>query len=515
MHARFTKDAQTPTPVDGLLNPPSAAPIDTSARRQALHQRLNREAESAHWDAAVATLAQLATIETDPRARARYHYSAAVICRDELRSPAEAVACLLKTLVDAPDDDRAFDAIELLLHATEDWRALRRLYRLRLRELPVESPPELAARLWTALGTLSSAQLDDPETARLSYETAAALHPSASEPLEGLATLHLAAGPSGIDKAIGAHQRILAFSPDRLTSYRVLAELFGRVGAFERQWWAETAIQILGDGVPRSEPISSYASRPPQLIPPQIRFDDDVWEKLTPHAGSRPLDEVLSLVGPAVVRAASLRPGVLGVRRAGAVQDGFAPQALAYVARVLDLQAPELHRRDGHIVPLSAHWVCERERVGPVFLITRAFEALSDDAMIFALAARTAVVRPRWSAALGHPHGASLAAALQPILAGTPLAPSLGALSPAELEDHCAQFLSRIQTAADRAAFLLSGDLWAAFESLTMDATKSDDARARVAALAAFALSDVHLELRTRLGLNNGAEDGGRRWVGG
>src|SRR5207244_7013767 len=103
------------------------------------------------WPGALSTLGKLAELEPAPTLRAKYHYTAAVIERDELTSPAEAIELFNRALDDDPDMHRAFEAVERLLTEAQDWKALARTYRRMIKRLPAEGMNELRARLWNGL----------------------------------------------------------------------------------------------------------------------------------------------------------------------------------------------------------------------------------------------------------------------------------------------------------------------------------------------------------------------------
>ena len=85
--------------------------------------------------------------ETTEDRRARFHYTAAVIARDELqgRRP-RGRSKFNAALDDAPFTPKAFEAIDKLLSEKKDWKNLARAYRRQLKRMGEDAAPERAAR---------------------------------------------------------------------------------------------------------------------------------------------------------------------------------------------------------------------------------------------------------------------------------------------------------------------------------------------------------------------------------
>ncbi|MCX5745950.1 MAG: hypothetical protein NT062_26020, partial [Proteobacteria bacterium] len=78
--------------------------------RVLLHKLLESFTEKREWKKAIETLDQLSAQETSPDRRARFHYTAGVIARDELADTDLAVDKFHAALDDAPTTPKAFDA---------------------------------------------------------------------------------------------------------------------------------------------------------------------------------------------------------------------------------------------------------------------------------------------------------------------------------------------------------------------------------------------------------------------
>src|SRR5690606_21316104 len=94
-----------------------------------LHKSLELYTETKQWRRAIDMLAALAGTENEARRRAKYHYAAAVIARDELGDPDLAVEQFGRSLDDDPTSSRAFEALDQMLRSRGDYQHLARTYR--------------------------------------------------------------------------------------------------------------------------------------------------------------------------------------------------------------------------------------------------------------------------------------------------------------------------------------------------------------------------------------------------
>jgi tetratricopeptide (TPR) repeat protein len=559
-----------------LGNPVEALAAYTDAlvaepqRRRTLHKRLDLEAERDSWRAALATLGELAELEATPEVRAKYLYSAAAIHREKLDEPERAWSLYERALDACWSFTRAFDAIERMLGDAQDFRGLRRAYRSMLKRIPTGSDPALEARLWQRLGELSLERFDDRDTAVLAFEAAAHIDDSDPAREERLADLYLELGPSAAAKGIAAHQRLLARTPDRVASYEALLRLYGEVDAPDKQWWAAAALVFFGDQDPKLRAIVDRR-RPAQVVPAGARLGDELWALIEAPGDDRRLGELLALVAPYAAAATAPKRSALGLKRGDRIAlgaepadaargrrrarteavDWFPAHALGYVSRVLGVAAPELFYRAEHFCPISTHLIEDEGAATPAVVVGQAFEQrLDDDAMIFELGRQAARLRPRLLARLVWRTPEALGAAARAILdvAGAPdtepagreevegLARVLRRALPSDVVDAAAGLVAEAglagvgaaelaawadaaESAAARAAFLLTGDLAAAERALWTDpspaAPPARTSNDRLRELVAFSVSDAHFALRAALGLDAAALEGVRQWAHG
>lgn len=247
-----------------------------------LHKSLDIYTEKKQWRRAMDTLAQLAEHEADQVRRAKYFYAAAVIARDELGDAEAAVDNFERVLEDAPDNHKAFDAIDRLLGDKGDWKRLARAYRRMLKRMGEEVPVERLLRMWTRLGDICLDHLGDNEAAIAAYEVASSLEPDDMGRHEQLANLYLEAGESRRADAIDELQVLIRDNPDRVELYRALSTLYQDEHEVDKAYCLSQALVFLG-AASDGEKALFNAHRPQQFVLARRRLTEELWQKAIIH----------------------------------------------------------------------------------------------------------------------------------------------------------------------------------------------------------------------------------------
>jgi tetratricopeptide (TPR) repeat protein len=101
-----------------------------------LHTLLDIYTKYKQWEDSVRIIDRIVEIETDPKRRSRYNYTAAVLLRDEIKAHDEAIDRFNMVLDDDPSFLKAFQAIDTMVTKSKDWKTLERSYRKMLKRLP-------------------------------------------------------------------------------------------------------------------------------------------------------------------------------------------------------------------------------------------------------------------------------------------------------------------------------------------------------------------------------------------
>jgi tetratricopeptide (TPR) repeat protein len=510
-------------------------------RKVALQKLLQLHTEAKDWEGAVRALAGLAQAEGAAPQRARHHYVAALIQRDELGKREEALELLNLALDEDPELTRAFDAIEAIQRDNQDWKGLARNYRRMIKRLPQDGSPDLRARLWNSLGVISLRNLGDRESAIVALEVASSLDRENIPRHELLADLYVEVGPTAAEKAVVQHQFLVSRRPDRIESYQALAALFQQMQSYDRLWCVAGALTYLGHA---DHYLRTFWERHRLADVPVAtrKMGPELWPKVI-HPGEDPfISALFSLVGPALALTTAQRHQALGVKRNDRIDltrdDWFPAVALRYVSNTLEMPLPDLFVREKE--PQTAFIYNLRDKAGltPALVLGHGFEQWSSPwEVVFELAKRMTFLRwerfPRF--ALLTPTALDIAVRASLALGGELLDPPgqgvhngevertrvrLVELVPQPLADQVTQLARRFRgehgdvidipawiAAADltatRLAFVLSSDLPAAVRVLGAEPAGLSPLTLpeRIGDLLAYSVSEEYFAVRHSLGL--------------
>ncbi|HEY4179352.1 MAG TPA: tetratricopeptide repeat protein [Kofleriaceae bacterium] len=247
-----------------------------------LHKLLESYTEQKSWKKAIDALDHLSSQETTEDRRARFHYTAAVIARDELKDVDLAVDRFNAALDDAPFTPKAFDAIDALLAEKGDWKNLARAYRRQLKRMGEDASPDRMLELWTRLGDICLEHLNDTEAATEAYQVACELAPDDVARHEQLADLYLDAGEARRPEAIAELQFLLGHAPDRAELYKALASLYRAEHDLDKAFCVAQALVFLG-AASDEERMLYERLRPSQFTPAPRRLTEELWQKSIIH----------------------------------------------------------------------------------------------------------------------------------------------------------------------------------------------------------------------------------------
>jgi len=268
-----------------------------------VHKCLEVLARSKRWKECRELFDRLIETESDPAVRAKYAHAAALLCKDELGEPEQAIALWWSALDDDPDLVDAQSCLEDILRERENWQALANLYLKLLAHYGKDDAGgeanEMAAtrlRLWVDLADLCWDKLGQKDSALDALEVACRLAPSDPERLRVYADRAAEAGPEHRARAIACHRQLLEMNKQRAASYKALAALYAD-GHRERHAAAcadAYAFAVIGAEADRPKPLTS------RLDLGNNALTAEMWTALR-HPDEDPLvSAALALVAPVV-----------------------------------------------------------------------------------------------------------------------------------------------------------------------------------------------------------------------
>ena len=373
------------------------------ASRVLLHKLLEALTEQRQWKRAVESLDALSALEESPDRRARFHYTAAVIARDELRDVELAVDKLHAALDDAPHTPKAFEAIDKLLTERKDWKNLARAYRRQLKRMGDDAPTATLLELWTTLGDVCLDHLNDTEAATEAYQVACELAPEDVARHEQLADLYLEAGEARRHEAIAELQFLLGHAPDRVELYKALASLYRAEHEMDKAWCVAQALVFLG-AASDEERMLYERFRPRAFTPAPRRLTEELWQKSIIHPREdRHVGAIFSSTLTAIA-AGTAQPitafGLSPDTRADLDRDPRAVSRIVkYVSGVLAIDpAPMVWLQetgDGLRVANTVGLGAERQKLVPSLLIgAQLLDKTDERELAFEVGKRMAYLRP-------------------------------------------------------------------------------------------------------------------------
>jgi len=274
-----------------------------------VHKCLEVLARSKRWKECRDLFDRLIETESEPAVRAKYAHAAALLCRDELDEPEQAMALWWSALDDDPDLIDAQTGLEEILRERDSWQALANLYLKLLAHYgrdDVSGPAsEMAAtrlRLWVDLADLCWDKLDQKDSALDALEVACRLAPDDVERLRIYADRASEAGPAHRSRATACHRQLLEMNKQRAASYKALATLYAD-GHRERHAAAcadAYAFALVGAENDRPKPLTS------RLDLGNNALTAEMWTALR-HPDEDPLvSAALALVAPVIAGANAL-----------------------------------------------------------------------------------------------------------------------------------------------------------------------------------------------------------------
>ena len=222
-----------------------------------LHTLLDIYTKYKQWEDSVRIIDRIVEIETDPKRRSRYNYTAAVLLRDEIKAHDEAIDRFNMVLDDDSSFLKAFQAIDTMVTKSKDWKTLERSYRKMLKRLPQNEPSELKVTLWSNLAEIYRTRLKDFKAAAAAFEVAAKLDPTNVERHFLLAELYEALSADNptefATQAVKEHQILIAQEPFRYASYHALFNIYFKSKQVDKAFCVARTLVFLKQANPEQQ----------------------------------------------------------------------------------------------------------------------------------------------------------------------------------------------------------------------------------------------------------------------
>ncbi len=384
------------SPVQAMASYRSALAL-APARQSVLQKLADLYVAHQHFRAADDVLMRLARLETNPLARAHLMERAAIIQRDELDSPVRAAQLLARALEDNPGFEAAFGALDEMLSQQGNWPLLSKLCQKILTQPPRDADGPVRRRAAQRLAVVAMEILEDQKLGLWALEASLALGSDDLAQRQRVADLCVKAGVGYENRAISHHQALLARDPDRMGSYRALADLYLAIGDRDRLHATAATLVFLrkaDDDLKDlyEKGLSSRAGVTPSPLHPSIA-------RSIAHPDEDPrASDLLAIVGRCLSSSRAEPEDVLGATDGMVLVSPRDPRpifaAIANAATFLGLEKPVMYTNPlGG--PVSYHWLRGDGPLRDAIVLTPGLAGLADPSQaLFIAAVLVARLRP-------------------------------------------------------------------------------------------------------------------------
>jgi lipopolysaccharide biosynthesis regulator YciM len=243
--------------------------------RLTLNQLIILYNETKQWPKAIEIIERLAGLEEDPKRRARFNYTIAVILRDEMKQADQALDFFNKTLDDDCEYLKAFEKIDQILTQRKDWKNLERNYRKMLKRIVSGQKKELQIMLWHGLGEIYRTRLINLSAAAEAFEAACRLEPTNPTRHETLASLY-EADPNQWKKAVEHHNKLLDLKYDRVESFQSLYRIYMQSQQYDKAFCMAAALRFMYRASPEEQSFHEQYRQRGLVVAKRI-IDDEAW----------------------------------------------------------------------------------------------------------------------------------------------------------------------------------------------------------------------------------------------
>ncbi|HEX4337885.1 MAG TPA: tetratricopeptide repeat protein [Polyangiaceae bacterium] len=501
--------------------------------RKLLARLMQFYGEDKDWQKLLDVVLKLAEFVDDPKQKAKYLQTAALVAGQEMGEYDLAVEYCDRILaVDRTNETAVDQAIEFLEKKADYTAAVERLKD----KAKNASESKDTARMLEAFNALAPIYKD--KLGRMSHavdalEAAQTLDPENAERSKLLAELYAATPERYMGKAVEAQLAMLRQNPYRVESYKLLRKLYTDVKRADAAWCLCQALYVLKLAEPDEERFFRRMRSEDPAYAQEVMSADD-WLELVFHADADALlTSLFALIEPAIVGSRGQSFSTLGYDPAFAVDAAEHPypvsQTLHYAAGVMGVSLPLIFEAPHDSSGLGfLHAEQPSIVLGSAALMANA----SPQALAFVAARHLAYFRPgfyvRQLVQSGTGLRSWLFAAIKMNVPLFPVTPDLEGpvreamlalerrLSP-QIRDHLARVVSKliqsgaaldlkrwvqgVDLTADRVGFVVSHDLETSVEIVRASDESSSalSPQSRLKDLVLYAISEQYFKLRERL----------------
>ncbi len=311
--------------------------------RRLLSKLMQLYSEEKDWNRLVEVVLKLAEFVEDPKQKAKYLNTAAIVSARQLGDVNTALSYYEQVIELDPSLHKALSEAIDLRRGMADHVGVERLLHHKLELLRFETDRVAHLATLGELVDLYEKELGWREKAVETLEKLRQLEPSNEAHLVRLAELYASDTDQFLEQAIEAQLALLDLDPFRVDSYKAIRRLHAETKNADGAWCLCQAVTVMKVGDPQEEGFYKRM-RAETAAPAQAVFTEEDWLATTHPLLDPLLTRLFSLIEPAVVTARTEPLAKLGHELSDAVDLAAHPapmaQTLFYAGGVLGIPVP-------------------------------------------------------------------------------------------------------------------------------------------------------------------------------
>jgi tetratricopeptide (TPR) repeat protein len=311
--------------------------------RKLLTRLMQLYSEEKDWAKLVDVVVRLADFVEDPKQRAKYMQTAAIVSARQLGERKQALQYYDRALEFDPSLTKAVDEALELRRQEGDHDGVERMLKMQIEQAKEAGDRAKLTQILDQLGELYQKFLSEPDLAVDAYEAAQAFDPENKQRGELLAELYASDLGQYLDKAVKAQAQILRRNPYRVESYKLLRKLFTEAQKADAAWCLCQALSVMNLAEPDEERFFKR-HKSESAAPAKAAFDANDWDRIAHYDQDALLTRIFAAIQPTVIRARSQAIEAMGYDARYAIDLTRHPypvsQTLYYAAGVLGIAPP-------------------------------------------------------------------------------------------------------------------------------------------------------------------------------
>lgn len=312
--------------------------------RKLLTKLMQLYSEEKDWAKLVEVVQRLADFADDPKQKAKYMHTAAIVSWRQMGEAEQALGFFDKALELDPSLTKALEEAIEVRRQKGDHDGVEKLLNMQLDQAKAAQDREKITKILDQLGALYQKFLNEPELAIDAYEAAQAFDPEDRQRAEILAELYASDVTQYLDKAVKAQAQILKRNPYRVESYKLLRRLYTEARRADSAWCLCQALSVMNLAEPDEERFYRR-HRADNAAPAQASLDEADWTDRMSHAEVDLLvTRIFATIQPTILRARTQPLEALGYDPRYAIDTSLHPypvsQTIYYAQGVLGMPAP-------------------------------------------------------------------------------------------------------------------------------------------------------------------------------